>query len=203
MKEVAIYMHNFLCVILLGPRQVSGSCALPLVSYSPMIPATIAGMMTTRELSTEFHHTFSEVVKYVLKTLLKRCVPIPRSHLPWSFIQKTCIFTQEWGLAAPPHVQDGCSVMWQPAVFQWAQASSGFGKNWKVWQLQEKGPVQPSQDDESLNSQYLRVRLPNITNFSFFSGNFQLPQKPMHFARQMLMSLQDRDAPEQFIYLYI
>lgn len=34
--------------------------------------------------------------------------------------------------------------------------------------MQEKGPVQPSQNDESLNSQYLRVRLPNITSFSFF-----------------------------------
>lgn len=128
MKEVAIYMHNFLCVILLGPRQVSGSCALPLVSYSPMIPATIAGMMTTRELSIEFHHTFSEVVKYVLKTLLKRCVPIPRSHLPWSFIQKTWIFTQEWGLAAPPHVQDGCSVMWIASCFPVGPSFKRFRK---------------------------------------------------------------------------
>ena len=54
MKEVTIYEHNFLCVILLGPRQVSGSCALPLVSCSPMVPTTITGMMTTRELSTNF-----------------------------------------------------------------------------------------------------------------------------------------------------
>ena len=75
MKEVAIYKHSFLCVILLGPRQVSVSCALPLVSYSPMVPTTITGMMTTRELSTEFHLSFSEVVKYVLKNFMKRCVP--------------------------------------------------------------------------------------------------------------------------------
>ena len=131
--------------------------------------------------------------------------------------KKTWIFTQEWGLAAPPHVQDGCSVMWQPAA-QWSTLQAVVEKNWKVWKLQETGPVQPSQNDEALNSQYLRVGLPNTTCWailkclrivivscevqfwsSFVFLDLSSFQKTFYFARQMLMSLQDRDVPEQFI----
>lgn len=56
------------------------------------------------------------------------CPGFPRSHLPWSFIQKTWIFTQEWGLAAPPHVQDGCSVMWIASCFPVGPSFKRFRK---------------------------------------------------------------------------